>query len=257
MRLAPVHWDDDRQRWRDIAAQPYADAKHAAYDYAQATVELDLGGDPLGTLTAAGLKPNFAYQIKLNGKPTALCGPDGDDWANEQLGRAGRWWARQLRTSDGVTVKQWRSKDEEFDAWQAKGFVNGEHAYVFEGYLLLGYLVTDAEGRGAVPLRLDSSFHVLFRADQRPRRPNDSPPTSHQVVARAASGWYDADLPPRTVELYAEWEPTRALPGQLALPPGRYTATLLLTEESFHERDPGSGEWATVLAADPVTFTLA
>lgn len=260
MKLQPVHWDDPDQRWRDIAAQPFSAEKKATYHYAQATIELDCAGSGAtseGTLTASGLKPNFAYQIKLNGKPVALYSDEGDAWSNEQLGRAGRWWARQIRRSDGETVRQWRSKDDEADAWQARGFADDEHDYVFEGYLLVGYLVTDGEGNASVPLRLDNSFHVLFRTDQRPPRPNDATPTPHDVVATAASGWYDADLPTRTVELYAEWEPTRALPGQLVLPAGSYCCSLFLTEESFHEREPGSGNWATVLAADPVTFSIS
>ena len=257
MQLEPAHWDDANQRWRDIAAQPYDEAIRQNYTYAQATVELEAGPSGiLRALTATGLKPNFAYQIKLNGKPSALRGDKGDDGANEQLGRAGRWWARQIRRSDGETVRQWRSKDAEVDAWQAKGFADDEHDYVFEGYLLVGYLVTDAEGAATVPLRLDNSFHVLFRTDQRPPRPNDSTPTPHDVAATAASGWYGADLPPRTVELYAEWEPTRALPGQLVLPTGPYRCSLFLTEESFHEREAGSGQWATVMAADAVAFTI-
>ena len=259
MQLVPVTWDLANQRWRDIAAQPYAAAKRAAYGYAQAAVALDheaRGATFAGTLTASGLKPNFAYQLKLNGKPSRLHGAEGDDQANERLGRAGRWWARQIRRADGATVRQWRSRDAEFDEWKSRGFADDAHDVVFEGYLLLAYLATDAEGRATLPFALDSSFHVLFKTSQRPPKPNDSVPTPHQVVATAASGWYDEDLPPQTVELYAEWEPSRALPGRCSLPPGDYRASLFLTEESFHEREPDSGSWATVLAADPVAFTI-
>jgi len=259
MDLSPVHWDADRQRWRDIAAQPYAEAARESFDYAKATVALECvpsGPTFAGTLIASGLKPHFAYQLKLNGLPTFLHGEDGNEWANEQLGRAGRWWATRRRNSDGAVVKQWRSTDAEFDEWQARGFTDADHHVGFEGYLLFDYLVTDADGAGRLDLALVNSFHVLFKTAQREPRPNDSVPTPHQVAARAASPWYDADLPPQTVPLYAEWEPTRALPGHCLLPPGDYTARLFLTEESFHEREPGSGAWATVLASDVLAFAI-
>ncbi|MFW6163547.1 MAG: hypothetical protein ACODAJ_12320 [Planctomycetota bacterium] len=209
-----------------------------------------------GTLTAARLKPTFAYQLKLNGRPALLFGDEGDDQANERLGYAGRWWARQTRLDDGAVVRQWRSSDEEYQGWKARGFQDAEHRVVFEGYLLFDYLVTDADGAARLDIALDSSFHVLFRTDQREPRPHDSPPTAHTVVARADSPWYDADLPPQTVELYAEWEPTRALPGQCRLPPGDYRCQLFLTEESFHERSLDAGSWATVLAAPDLAFTI-
>jgi len=259
MKLEPVHWDDEEQRWLDMAAQPYAAGKKATYDYAQAVVALDLapsGAALQGTLTAAGLKPSFAYQLKLNGRPAALFGDERDDEANERLGFAGRWWAREIRRSDGEIVRQWRSNDKEYEGWKFRRFHDAEHDVVFEGYLLFDYLVTDANGNARLDIALDSSFHVLFKTSQRPPKPNDSAPTAHQVVATAASGWYDADLPPQTVELYAEWEPTRALPGQLVLPPGDYRCQLFLTEETFHEREPDSGAWPTVLAAPDLTFSI-
>jgi len=256
MKLSPVDWDLADQRWRDMAAQPYAAARKASYGYAQADVALDRapsGATLRGTLTASGLKPNFAYQLKLNGKPSRLFGDEGDDQANERLGLLGRWWARQIRLDDGAVVRHWRSNDKEYAGWKFRRFHDAEHDVVFEGYLLFDYLVTDANGNARLDIALDSSFHVLFKTSQRPPKPNDSTPTAHQVLATAASGWYDEDLPPRPVELYAEWEPTRALPGQLVLPPGDYRCQLFLTEETFHEREPDSGTWPTVLAAPDLT----
>ena len=259
MKLEPVHWDDAHQRWRDIAAQPYAAAMRETYDYGRAAVALDpaaCGPTFQGSLTASGLKPNFAYQLKLNGRPTALFGDEGHDEANERLGLAGRWWARQIRRSDGVAVRQWRSNDKEYAGWKFRRFHDADHRVAFDGYLLFDYLVTDPDGAARLDLALDSSFHVLFRTDQRLPKPNDSAPTAHEVVATAASRWYDEDFPPRTVELYAEWEPTRPLPGQLVLPPGDYRCQLFLTEETFHEREPDSGSWPTVLAAPDLAFAI-
>ena len=260
MKLEPVHWDDGNQRWRDMAAQPYAAVRKTAYDYGQAAVALDLapGGAILqGALTASGLKPNCAYQLKLNGRPSALFGDEGDDEANERLGFAGRWWARQIRRSDGAVVRQWRSNDKEYEGWKFRRFHDADHRYVFEGYLLFDYLVTDPDGSATLDVALDSSFHVLFKTAQREPKPNDSEPTAHQILASADSGWYDRDLPPQTIALYAEWEPTRALPGECVLPVGDYRVQLFLTEETFHERDPASGTWPTVLAAPDLAFTIA
>lgn len=257
MKLAPVYWNKGWLRWRDVASQPYAPEGKALYSYADAEVSLDhdeTGPTFGGTLAATGLKPNFAYQVKLNGKPTAL-GP-GNDWANEQLGRAGRWWARQIRRSDRAIVKEWRSNDAEFDRWKALAFTDGEHDYVFQGYLLLDLLIADAAGAARKRLRLDSSFHVLWKTSQRQPAPNDSQPVAYTVMARAASGWYAQDTADREVALYAEWEPGRARPGECILPAGTYGVELALTEESFHEREPDSGAWATVLVSELIGFTV-
>ena len=75
-------------------------------------------------------------------------------------------------------------------------------------------------------------------------------------MATAGPGWYAESRPDEEVAIYAEWEPGRALPGQLVLPPGRYNVHLVLTEESFHEREPDSGSWATVMSDERVVFTV-
>ena len=194
MKLEPVHWDDPNQRWRDVAGQAYAAVRKTGYDYGQADVELDLapsGATLEGALTASGLKPNFAYQLKLNGRPAFLFGDEGDDEANERLGYAGRWWARQIRDRDGTIVRQWRSNDKEYDGWKFRRFHDADHHVVFDGYLLFDYLVTDADGSASLDIALDGSFHVLFKTAQREPKPNDSIPTAHQVIALADSGWYE------------------------------------------------------------------
>jgi hypothetical protein len=73
-----------------------------------------------------------------------------------------------------------------------------------------------------------------------------------------ASDWYASSESDEVRSIYAEWEPTRALPGELALPAGTYAVRLFLTEESFHESagSPPSGSWATVMAHDDVEFTI-
>ena len=87
-------------RWWDVASNVYDSAYSDTYIYDDATVILTygVGGDPAtlaGHLSAVNLKPNFAYQMKLEGKPTGLWGVDGDDDANEVIGFLGRWWRDQ------------------------------------------------------------------------------------------------------------------------------------------------------------------
>ena len=42
----------------------------------------------------------------------------------------------------------------------------------------------------------------------------------------------------------------------MALPAGTYSVRLFVTEESFHENDPDSGDWATVMTTDDIAFTI-
>ena len=55
--------------------------------------------------------------------------------------------------------------------------------------------------------------------------------------------------------IYAEWEPGRALPGELALPVGPYLCEFILTEESFHQSGLGGG-WASAMGVD-IQFAVA
>jgi hypothetical protein len=253
--FSAVYWDLGNQRWRDTATTPYQAGPIGAYDYASATVEFVhpvLGPALSGVLIASGLKPNFTYQVKLNGKPSYFWGAAGDDLANERLGLAGRWWLSQVERSTGSVLGGWNSDDAEYAAWQAQGFTDGDYDYVFEGYLLFDYLVTDAAGAVSQALSVDSSFHVLWKTIQRAPGPNDSDPVGHVFVVDGASEWYASSQPDETRSLYAQWEPTRALPG------GSYAVRIFLTEESFHENaaPPPSGRWATVMTHDDVRFGI-
>jgi len=256
--LGPVDWGS-APRWRDMATYLYASEKKLSYDYAQGVATLAYEGSAptlAGTLALEGLKPNFAYQVKLNGKPTYTWGSGGDDWANERLGYAGRWWLKQFDAETGIEVGGWNSSDSEYEYWKARGFTDGTYDYVFEGYLLFAYVATDAAGNAAAGLWLDSSFHVLWKTSQRSPGANDSVPTIHTVIASSASDWYAQSYPTTDVGLYAEWEPGRALPGELALAPGAYNVRIFLTEESFHETAADSGQWATVMTHDDIRFTI-
>ena len=80
------------QRWKDIAGNMYAGAPDTTPagipgPYAGANVGITYGvvGNRLaGQLTATGLKPNFAYQLKLEGSPAL------DAWTNDTLKALGR-----------------------------------------------------------------------------------------------------------------------------------------------------------------------
>ncbi len=169
--FSAVYWDVGSQRWRDTATTPYDVDPIGSYDYATATVQLEYSeSGPALTcvLTGSGLKPNFTYQVKLNGKPSYSWGAAGDDDANERLGFAGRWRLSQVKKSTGSVVGGWNSDDDEYLLWKSRSFEDDTYRYVFEGYLLFDYVVTDAAGDASQTLSVDSSFHVLWKVSQRP-----------------------------------------------------------------------------------------
>ena len=260
-------WDPG-DRWMDIADNVYGGAFQDAqngFTYAGSDVLLtfaDSGETFAGDITAAAgmLKPNFAYQLKLEGKPTLSYGAAGDDWSNEQIGYLGRWWLTVVSTRDGSVITQGNSNDAEYEYWKARNFKDKrrKREYIFAGYLLFGYVVTDGQGVLADAFALDSSFHVLWKTGQGAARPGiDSVPTSHVIDPAMATAYPNPDtVDTGPIEIWGEWEPTRPYPGEVVMPDGDYNVMFLLTEESFHSSGIG-GSWDTVLYADPVTFTVA
>ena len=245
-------WPDMPYRWMDIADFLYSYGYQDSFDYGEPTVVLsycDISPTFSGALVASGLKPNFAYQVKLVGKPTKLWGADGDDWTNEQIGYAGRWWRSQPNPGNADDTDYEAHKD--------------DPSYIYEGYLLFDFFVTDEQGSAYVIFSAVSSFHVLWAihdstgdgTGHRDPQTNDGPvrtvaftasPSTHPIA-------YDSDYGSAWVGIYAEWEPNRALPGQLALPSGSYICQLVLTEESFHQTGLGGG-WAGAMMADNIHF---
>lgn len=227
-------------RWLDALDQPYSQAFRESFSYADADVVLRYAGrGPAfeGTLRARKLKPNFAYQVKLVGMPPSLWGEEGHAPSNRRIGEVGRWW----RPGE--------------DGHNAYLFEDAEKAEM-EGYILFDYFVTDAQGRAETDLRLDSSFHVLWKTSQWPPAERDSEPTHHTVVAEGENPAYERSFPRGEFGLYAEHQYGRPPIGQVRLEPGHYRCFLLLTEESFHAwGNPDGGDWAAALAA-PVEFTI-
>ncbi len=230
-------------RFRDAAATLYADAYREGFDYAAASVQatyLPGGLTFAGHLSARGLKPNFAYQLKLVGRPEAE-DSSGDDASNERLGLQGRWWRQSPDPAN--------STDADYLAHA------GESGYVYQGYLLFDWFVTDATGAAEVDFRASNSLHVLWRTSQRT-------PQIYDTATRGYEFAYSLDQPAyqaaggTQLALYGEWEPGRVAPGQLALTPGLYRCQLALTEESFHETALSQGGgWALALQGE-VEFTI-
>ncbi|MCK5803458.1 MAG: hypothetical protein KAI66_11525 [Lentisphaeria bacterium] len=257
--LAPDHTDDAKQRWRDIGTNLYSEVQQLNYAYEEATVTFDLvdSGPALsGTITGSGLKPNFAYQLKFEGKPTLRYGELGDDVGNESIGYAGRWWVREINLDSDEVVSEYNGTDSGYEAYD--GIVDGDNnVHCYTGYLLFDFLVTDANGSVQRDFTLDSSYHVLFKTSQAtPRDGVDSEVTYQDVVVSPASEWYVKKRPTKTMGVFAEWQSDRPLPGTLEMPFGDYDVLLNLSEESFHETAPGSGNWATVMSCEDFLFSI-
>ena len=219
------------QRWKDIAGNMYElapDMSPGSLDYANASVVVDYGviGHQLtGTVTGTGLKPNFAYQLKLEGS--------SDAWTKTTLSAIGR------TTDDGTT------------GYLPFGFIvtdnsgNVSASFVTDSSFHVLYRTAGSGGYGIGSPGANDGSVSNYTFD-----PNPSSP------------WYDVDYPESTVGIYGMWEPGRALPGTLQLPDGPYIGHFVLTEESFHDASgtfhlywgiwsgaPG-GSWASPFKGD-------
>jgi hypothetical protein len=237
-------WPDAPFRWKDIATNLYAQAYRDTYRYeeAEVTVTFEAFQDSAyaGHLSGSHLKPNFAYQVKLVGKPEALWGPDGDDATNERIGYTGRWWR--------VTPNPGNATDQDYEAHR------DDPEYIYEGYLLFDFFVTDRFGDAELDFATESSYHVLWWEGQRTRGTCDSPVLESTVVGQASDPAYDQDIGPVDIGVYAEIE--RLCYGEMGLGAGHYNCRFFLTEESFHQSGENEGNWLSVLVCDTLTFDL-
>lgn len=231
-------------RWKDIATNTYAQAYQDSYDYDQAFIEFsyDQTGDATlrGHISASNLKPNFAYQMKLAGKPSAIWGSAGDDVTNERIGYLGRWWRHQPNPGN--------STDADYEA------NHDQTGYIYEGYLVFSFLVTDSTGSVDSDFSVDSSFHVLWWETQRSPGGCDSPIQWSMVVGHADHPAYQDETGPVSIGVYAEIE--RECTGGTTMPIGLYDCCFLLTEESFHQSGEDEGNWMSVLIDDSVQFEI-
>jgi hypothetical protein len=256
-------------RWLDVAGQTYRSSFQTSYDYGNPAVAVSVTYTAVadaftGTLTAVGLKPNFAYQIKIEGTP-------GGRLDNEWVGLAGRWWEERWLTDhwgNGANLNIQPNPNPAYDHpnpnpndftyYSRRDLLDGfgHPLYRYTGYLVLGYFVTDAAGAATVPFTLDNSYHVLWNTAQRTRDTGRDGPLVQASLNAATS--YPADAygsagATTTVGLFGEWE--RLPRGAITLPAGQYTVQLQLTEESFHTSGLG-GTWARAMDAG-VSFTIS
>lgn len=261
-------WPKAAPRWRDIGNNAYSNAFRSSFSYGTARVTISYQRAPdvpyfVGHISAQGLKPNFAYQLKLAGKPVG--GPQGwgtarsfieassnqssatpvphliagtsvggDDWTNQQLGYAGRWWDDTLAPSTNLD-----------DAYFRSNYPN----HTVYGYLFLGDFVTDAQGNAETDVRGDRSLHITWQDAQSGAK--NVPFNTFALAASASSYGYDAPLGTISQKLWYELEAGRTQPLRLAR--GTYHCRLLVTEEAFHTAGgEGGGVWQTVLATEQV-----
>jgi hypothetical protein len=237
LSLSNANTPAGKYRWGDIAGNLYNSTFAAGFSYSAPTVTVtfdDMGGTTLaGTLTATGLKPNFAYQMKLEGQPTV------DAWGNERIGYLGRWWSP---VAGNVTDAYYQSH---------------KSTEAILGYLLFDFFITDASGSATRAFRVDSSYHVVWNAAQ-PNPPLASAGPSQQWAPVWTAGAYgsSAGFVSGTQTLFPEKQSGRPAPGNALLPTGAYRCSLVITEESLHNAYAGGGDWAAAMRNDSLSFTV-
>ncbi len=250
-------------RWVDAANQEYSSSYRDSYAYDQAQVSIDYvptGSTFAGTISAANLKPNFAYQVKLVTEP-------GTD-ANERIGLAGRWWQEEWDGSDWVNGQNLNNKGDgsspnpNDDVYYANKDTPDTTSptglkYRYTGYLVFDYFITDEDGSTELNFEADSSYHVLWKTTQSTRTSSDGPIKSATFDADDSTVYDDTggdDFPVRTVDIFGEWE--RLPVDGVFLAPGEYLGQFILTEESFHGTGGTyAGNWAQALSMD-VSFEI-
>ena len=234
--------DSTNERWCDIAGNMYSSAFIKGFDYEKPSVKKgprvrikvdEQSSTFSGRLEALGLKPNFAYQMKLRGVFS-------DRKSFEAIGFAGRWrlpgWFTNYR-------------DEDYLAYDKKEEV--------ESYLFFDYFVTDSRGNAIRDFSLDSCLHVLWSASHQ-RSPDRYEDILTKVVRASDERIYARPKAKASAErIWAEVEvPRYKMAGKTRfLPGGKYSAELVLTEESFHSWYRDGGYWATVCKV-PVEFSI-
>jgi len=267
-------WPSARERWWDISntneqqfdaflgldgSQPYSYANNA-----QVTVSYDARPSQpyfIGNIKATGLKPNFAYQIKLLGKSvkgTRGFGAGGDDLGNERLGYAGRWWCDSSHSS------QTNFDDSHYLNFYKNAPANGNAVHNMYGYIYMGNVVTDSLGRANQNFTGKNSYHITWPDWQ--VGTNSGMPEDPKSPFSIAGGILDSNptiyygygsvAPTASVRLFYEYEGSGRPRDNVVLPSGAYKARIVLTEETFHNGETLGGFWKSVLVADNVNFTI-
>lgn len=231
-------------RWMDIADYLYASSFVGSFAHPANRVQLsfyDSGGLQFAlSAPARALKPNFCYQMKIEGPAKPWTGDlTGADFVNWNLGHNGRWW----NDTDNIPLSD--------------GDLAAHVGDSIKGYLYFDFAFTNKDGSVSRTAPVKNSYHVTWKSTQRSRTANDGALRSCSVVV-ARDGWaYDRKQTTKTVKLYGEWEPGRPTPGTLTLPAGTYGGLeFRLTEESFHSTASKGGNWRTVMNAPLPAITV-
>jgi hypothetical protein len=230
----------------DDANNLFSAAFHSAFRYRSNSVQLTCTTAKttlrFGVVAPAhALKPNFCYQMKLEGPSVAwpAISPQTRDFTNWALGSNGRWWddTKNIPLTDDQ--------------------LNSCAGDLVRGYLYFDFLVTAKDGSVNYTSTVNNSYHVAFTPSQQAQTVNDGPLRT-RTVAAVADGWaYGKTHPIVVVTLYGQGEPDRPLPGSLSLPTGNYSRVRFrLTEESLHSTSTYGGNWDTVMVAGVPNFTI-
>lgn len=243
-------WKKAKPRWLDIDDRRYHDfINHIGttqeFSYTKSRVVLSYNLQQTGVvfrghIEAEGLKPNFAYQMKLCGKPSfgnRGWGAQGDDKTNDDIGYQGRWW------DDTVQQGGW---DDYYRSLYLKAPLSKRHSMV--GYLFVGDFVTDEQGKASHDFACDRPLHITWQ-DKQITKLKHLPAGTFSVGSTAVPYLgYGGPQAMRTVKLWYEHEANRGL--HVKLPAGKYNCRFLITEESFHSKISAGGHWLTVLATE-------
>jgi hypothetical protein len=254
-------------RQMDIAGFEYKGftSKTQSFAYEGGQVRLTYDKAPavpyfVGRIAATGLKPNFAYQLKLMGKPergSRGWGGLGDDWANEQLGKVGRWW------TDDNQSGQTNFSDTTYDQYY-KYAPTGSQTSIY-GYLYMGVFVTDSKGNASIDFTGKSSYHITWAGWQNTNLKHVEDYRSSTLGGFPVRGYltssiptiyyaYGSSAPSTSIRLFYEYEAGRPQ-NNVQLPVGKYRCRLLLTEESFHSNHLAyGGNWKSVLVSEDYQY---
>ncbi len=276
-------WPSSKPRMWDISNNPYKDwitdgKPNGKFAYNSQQVTLTYDKTPTtryfsGHIAARGLKPNFAYQLKLIGKPvygsrgtgtsTSYIERDGrlrkvgdtpvngDDWANEKVGYSARWWC----DTDQINAD---------DAHYRTHYVNApvKRRHTIYAYHFIGDFITDTLGNYDGNFAGQRSYHVTWSSwNTNPIKDvqffGPATPSSESDYGYGAN----AQLNPTPTTLFYEMERGRADP--VSLPVGTYHCRFMITEESFHNNynggtnDPLGGFWKSVLISETPGDTIS
>ncbi len=270
-------WAPAKERWYDISndAEKRFDAfldgrqefnYNSAYTNPEQVSQVTLTFDTapsvayfVGHIEARGLKPNFAYQIKLVGKPvkgTRGWGAYGDDLANEHLGYAGRWWC------DSYHSTTTNFDDQHYLDYYKNAPENGKPVHDIYGYLYAGAFVTDSKGNATMDFTGKNSYHITWAAWQSGTKNVEEYRSPFNVKGDMVSSnpttiyyGYGSPAPLTSTRLYYEYEGNGRPKDNVILAPGTYKTRFMLTEESFHNSssNPEGGYWKAVLGSEDYT----